>query len=401
MAEEIDRRHLLKAIGLLPMVLLAPAWLQALWADESKEAQASSQWRRMLILVELHGGNDGVNTVVPYADHEYSRLRPRLAVAHDQIKQLTPTIGLHPALVPLMPLWEAKELAVVNGIGYPDPNRSHFRSIEIWDTGSESNEILDEGWLARLFQRYPAPHELFADGIVLGRGGAGPLGGGRARVIALQDPERFSREAELIHPVNAVTQNRALRHILKVQAEIARAGVDLQTRIQSAASVDDQFPATNIGKQLALATRLIAAGVPVAVVKLTHGSFDTHAGQPATHHRLLEELAQALAAFRAVLLKQNLWDRVCVMTYSEFGRRVAENGSHGTDHGTAASHFFLGGRVKGGLYGVYPSLTDLQGGDLRHTTDFRSLYNTVILNWWRLPARLFPQQAYAPVDCLR
>lgn len=400
MTKGIDRRHLLKAMGMLPMVLLAPAWLQALWAGESKDAKSIPQWRRILVLLELHGGNDGLNTVIPYADQDYYRLRPRLAIARDQIKQLTPTIGLHPALIALMPLWEAKELAVVNGIGYPAPNRSHFRSIEIWETGSESNQVLDEGWLARLFQRYPAPREFFAEGIVLGRGEAGPLGGGRARVIALQDPDRFARHAELIRPIQATTQNRALRHILEVQAEISRAGVDLQTHIQSVAAVEDQFPATGIGKQLALAARLIAAQVPVAVVKLTHGSFDTHAGQPTTHHRLWEELAQALASFRAVLQKQNLWDRVCVMTYSEFGRRAAENGSHGTDHGTAASHFLLGGRVKGGLYGAYPSLTELQGGDLRHTTDFRSLYNTVVLNWWRFPGSMFSEPAYAPVDCL-
>jgi len=400
MADGIDRRHLLKAIGMLPFVLLAPPWLQALWGRERGDAEAPGQWQRVLVLVELHGGNDGLNTVIPYGDSRYYQLRPQLAVARDQITQLTPAVGFHPALLPLMSVWDAKELAVINGVGYPLPNRSHFRSIEIWETGSDSGQILDEGWLARVFQRYPAPRDFFADGIVLGRGEAGPLGGGRARAMTLQDPERFVRQAEWIQPDHVATQNHALRHILEVQAEISRAAADLQSRIQSVAAPDDEFPTTGIGKQLALAARLIAAQVSVAVVKVTHGSFDTHAGQPATHHRLLEELAQALAGFRTVLRRQGLWDRVCVMTYSEFGRRVAENGSHGTDHGTAAPQFLLGGQVKGGLYGAYPSLTDLQDGDLRYTTDFRSLYNTVLRNWWQLPGTIFSDQSYPPIDCL-
>jgi uncharacterized protein (DUF1501 family) len=144
----------------------------------------------------------------------------------------------------------------------------------------------------------------------------------------------------------------------------------------------------------------MSARVPAAVIKVTHGSFDTHAGQLNHHQRLLQELAEALMAFRANLRQAGLWDRVLVMTYSEFGRRVAENGSQGTDHGTAAPHFFMGGRVKGGLYGSQPSLADLQAGDLRHRVDYRSLYNTVIQNWWGLRSNLFDGPAFPPLNCI-
>lgn len=209
------------------------------------------------------------------------------------------------------------------------------------------------------------------------------------------------RQAQFVRPDHLPTQNRALRHILEIQAEISRAAGDLHDRIQQTPSARADFPANRIGKQLELAARLIAAHVPVAVIKVMHGSFDTHAGQLNTHHRLLEELAMAVTAFRSALVAQGLWDRVCVMTYSEFGRRAAENGSHGSDHGTAVPQFLLGGRIKGGMYGVYPSLGDLQEGDLRHTIDYRSVYNSIIRQWWGLPDTLFPVQVYGPLDCSR
>ena len=185
------------------------------------------------------------------------------------------------------------------------------------------------------------------------------------------------------------TANRALAHILSVQRELSIAAIDLQGRIAQRGSLGVDFPTSPIGKQLEVAATLIAAHVPVALIKATQGSFDTHAGQLTTHHRLLDELAQALMAFRQALLKHGAWNDVLVMTYSEFGRRVAENASHGTDHGTAAPHLLLGGRVKGGLYGMPPSLTDLQNGDLKHTMDYRRLYATVIEKWWGLPPVAF------------
>ncbi len=393
-----QRRDVLKAALVLPFMV---------WPFGLPRLRAAGPWgipsgrRRVLLLVELHGGNDGLNTLVPYADEAYYRVRPQLAIPRDQVRQLTPKVGFHPALTPLMPLWEGKELAVIVGVGYPRPNRSHFRSIEIWDTASDSEQVLDEGWLSRVFERFPLPPEYTAEGILLGKGDAGPLSGGRARTISLQDPEQFVQQAGSVKPVYASTMNRALAHILDVQREISHAATDLQGRIRQVPRLGVEFPTNRIGKQLETAARLIAAQVPVAAIKVTQGSFDTHAGQPATHQRLLEELAQALMAFRAAMQKEGIWNQVLVMTYSEFGRRVEENASHGTDHGTAAPHLLIGGEVTGGLYGTFPSLTDLQGGDLKHTVDYRSLYATVIERWWGLPPILSGNQRYPPIECLR
>lgn len=397
----IHRRALLQAALALPFLWLRPAWPSQLRAEDRTAPPPGSRHReRMLLLIELHGGNDGLNTVIPYDDPAYYRARPQLAIPRDQVRQLTPKVGLHPALSPLMSLWDAKELAWIQGVGYPKPNRSHFRSIEIWDTASDSEEVLEKGWLSALFEQYPLPGGFSAEGILLGKGDAGPLGGDKTRTIALNDPAQFFHQAGTVTPVSVPTPNRALAHILEVRREISQAATDLQGRMQQVPPLPIDFPSHKFGKQLEVAARLIAAKVPVAVIKVTHGSFDTHAGQLNAHHRLLEELAQGLLAFRAAMVQQGLWRDVLVMTYSEFGRRVGENASHGTDHGTAAPHVLMGGRVRGGLYGTSPSLTDLAAGDLKHTLDYRSVYATVIEPWWGLPAVVFRSGRYPAVDCL-
>ena len=397
----MTRRQLLKLLSTLPVLWLAPSFFKEPWAKPTAQVlNERGNWSRILILVELHGGNDGLNTIVPYTDEHYYNLRPQLAVPRDRVLQLTPQLGFHHALQPLMPLWDAKELAVISGVGYAEPNRSHFRSIEIWETGAESQQVLDEGWLARVFQQHPPPKAFTADAILLGNGDSGPFGGGGTRTIALRDPTRFIKRSQGVRPIAVSTTNPALAHILEVQREISRSANDLQARLQSTPSLNGNFPTTRIGRQLQTAARLLTARVPVAVIKVTHGSFDTHARQANQHHRLLAELADALSIFRTIMKQQGLWNQIAIMTYSEFGRRVAENGSHGTDHGTAAPHLLIGGGVKGGMYGSQPSLTNLQNGDLRHTVDYRSLYTTIIQNWWGLSSREFNIQAFPPIDCL-
>lgn len=397
----MTRRELLKLAATLPLVLvIRPRPLDLFAAQPGTPAVSRGRYDRVLVLVELNGGNDGLNTLIPYADDRYYQARPKLAIPRERVLQLSPKVGLHDALEPLMPLWQGNELAFVQGVGYAKPNRSHFRSIEIWETGSESDQILDEGWLARLFETFPLPPEFSVDGIVLGHRDAGPLNGKAVRTIALEDPQQFLQQAGRVRPVEQITTNAALAHILQVQRELSHASSDLQVRLQQAPPVSTTFPTTPIGKQLQTAAQLLTAKVPVAVIKVSIGSFDTHANQLGHHERLLKELAEGLVAFRQAVQQAGQWDRVLVMTYSEFGRRVSENASAGTDHGTAAPHLLLGGKVKGGLYGGMPSLTDLQEGDLTHQVDYRSLYSTLVTNWWGLPATIFGKQEYALLDCL-
>ncbi|ULA62234.1 MAG: hypothetical protein LZF86_10094 [Nitrospira sp.] len=391
------RRDLLKLAATLPLLWLAPRPFDLFAASP---APVRGRWDRMLVLVELHGGNDGLNTLVPYADERYYQARPRLAISRERVLQLSLSVGLHDALEPLMGVWQGKELAIVQGVGYPDPNRSHFRSIEIWDTASASGQVLDEGWLARLFEAHPLPAEFAADGILLGQRDGGPLSGKTVRTIALNDPQQFLQQAGLVKAVEQASPNRALAHILQVQRELTHAAGDLAARLQQAAPLQTIFPSSPIGRQLETAAQLLTAKVPVAVIKVSQTGFDTHAGQLGHHERLLKELAEGLVAFRQAMVQAGLWDRVLLMTYSEFGRRVGENASAGTDHGTAAPHLFLGGSVKGGLYGSPPSLSDLQEGDLKYRVDYRSLYATVMQSWWEVSGSEIVGQEYPAINCL-
>ena len=367
--------------------------LAALLLPQGARAQASA-YARLLILVELKGGNDGLNTVVPYTDDAYHRLRPRLALR--EVLPLDARTGLHPALKPLLPLWQARELAIVQGVGYPGPNLSHFRSIEIWDTASRSDEFLTEGWLARAFAGQPAPAQFAADGVAVGGNDLGPLAGGGARAIALNDPAAFLRQARLANPAGK-GYNAALNHILRVEADIAQAA----SRLQGGRSFATEFPRGAFGNAARVAAQLAANPSGVAAIRLSLGGFDTHQNQAAIHQRLLGELAEGLAALKSALLEAGRWDTTLVMTYAEFGRRAQENNSNGTDHGTAAAHFIAGGRVRGGLYGEAPRLDDLDNGNLRHAVDFRSLYATGLERWWGLPAARVLRQRFAPLDVLR
>ncbi len=374
----MDRRHFLSSLAALP--LLAHA------------APTPGRYERLLILVELKGGNDGLNTLIPYADAEYSRLRPRLAIPRDQVVQLGESAGLHPALASLKPLWDGGELAWAQGVGYPEPNLSHFRSIEIWETGSASQEYLSDGWLARVFRAAPPPAGFAAAGVSVATEGMGPLLG--ARAVSVSDPAGFVNRARLVN-VAARPANGALAHLLKVGEDIRTAaqGLDAHTEFKT------EFPRHRFGQACQAAAR-VAAGRNVAAIRVSHDGFDTHGGQANVHERLLRELAEGVLALRAALLEKDLWRDTLLMSYAEFGRRPRENGSGGTDHGTAAPHFLLGGGVKGGLYGQAPSLSRLDGGNLVHTVDFRGLYATVIERWWGGDARAALGGKFPTLDCV-
>jgi uncharacterized protein (DUF1501 family) len=387
----MQRRDFLKFSGLIPLTLAVP--------NVFAQPATLGPWQRVLVLVELEGGNDGLNTVVPYSDPQYYQVRSQLAVARQSVLQLSPQLGFNPALEPLMPAWQARELALVLGVGYPQPNRSHFRSIEIWDTASGSEQVLQTGWLAQLFATTPPPASLAADGIVLDSD-PGPLGGQQVRTVVLRDPQRFLEQARRVKRTVQTTTNPALTHLLTVQNDLHRAAAVLEEKLTNAPALAVTFPPTRLGRQLQTAAHLLIGHTPVAVIKVSHGSFDTHSNQRQTHDRLLRELAEALMAFRQAMQSAGRWSQVLLMTYSEFGRRPAENGSAGTDHGTAAPHFFLGGTVKGGLHGQQPALTDLAQGDLRHTVDYRSLYTTVVRRWWGLAGGLAQNQNFPVLDCL-
>jgi uncharacterized protein (DUF1501 family) len=341
---------------------------------------------RILLLVELKGGNDGLNTLVPYADPKYHELRPGIGVARERTLQLDEKVGLHEKLEPLMDSWKAGDLAIVQGVGYPYPNRSHFRSIEIWDTASASNQTLSEGWIAQAFEGASLPKGAGVDSIVVDTN-ALPSTGRSLRTIVMQDAENFLRQAEAMKDASGMKDggNPALRHLLAVRQEVNAAAKGLSDKLRAAPAPAHAYAQDLLlGRQFDLATRVLTARVPVVAIKTALGGFDTHANQVQAHERLLAFLASALATLRKNLIAANLWNEVVVMTYSEFGRRAHQNASAGTDHGTAAPLFVMGGGVKGGLHSAHPSLTDLQDGDLKHTVDFRSVFATAAQGCWGL-----------------
>lgn len=362
-------------------------------------AAAGARYDHLLILVELKGANDGLNTVVPFADPTYHTLRPRIGIKPEAVLRLDERYGLHPALAPLLPLWQARELAIVQGVGYPQPNLSHFRSIEIWDTAAPSDEYLDDGWLARAFATTPVPPSFAADGVAIGSSDFGPLAGSGARTIVLADSARFVRQARLAQPVPAARApiNTALAHLLKVESDVLQAA----SRLGAPTALRTTFPPGELGNAVRAAAQIVASSAGVAALRLTLNGFDTHQSQPGRHAGLLRQLAESLAALKAALVELGRWDSTLILTYSEFGRRARENASNGTDHGTASAHFAVGGRVAGELHGEAPRLDRLEGGNLVHTVDFRSLYATVLERWWGMPATPVLGGRFAPLALIR
>jgi len=399
---------------------MATAASAALWLPRAFGTQAPGQpdaaalarggYGNLLILVELKGGNDGLNTVIPYADPAYYQLRKNIGIKREQVIQLDERTALHPALQPLMPLWQSQQLAIVQGVSYAQPNLSHFRSIEIWDTASRSDQYLREGWLTRAFAQHAVPPSFVADGVVIGSAEMGPLANG-ARAIALVNPAQFVKASRLATPVSLHERNPELAHILDVENDIVKAADRLRPR-EGQFPLKTVFPAGAFGTSIKTAMQVLAAGdTPqgrplngqgVAVIRLTLNGFDTHQNQPGQQAALLKQLAEGFASMKSALVELGRWDNTLVMTYAEFGRRPRENQSNGTDHGTVAPHFVMGGRVRGGLYGAPPVLTQLDGsGNLPVGVDFRQLYATILGPWWGLDATAVLQQRFEPVPLLR
>lgn len=357
-------------------------------------AAVASASPRLLVLVELNGGNDGLNMVVPYASETYYRLRPALAIARDQVLQLDQQVGFNPAMEALIPAFKSGELAIVQGMGYPQADRSHFRSIDIWDTGSGSDKVSQRGWLTQVHDSALLGSGFAADAVVIGRN-PGPVSGGDLQPIVMASAKSFVAEAGGMQVMPQYRANPTLEYILKVQAEVEQASRGLAV---NRPAPPGKFPANPLGRDAGEAARLMIGRPATPIIKLALTGFDTHSAQRGRHDALLKQLAESLAALRAALTEAGVWKNTLVMTYSEFGRRTAQNGSQGTDHGKAAPHLVMGGAIKGGLYGPAPNLDDLDDGDVRMAVDYRSLYNMVLGRWWGLKDAMIESTRYAPLQ---
>lgn len=380
-----SRRRLLQSLGAtaasLPLITL-PGFVTA--------AGQTPGPGNILVLIELAGGNDGLNTVIPVKDDAYWGLRPEIGIAANQTLGLDADTGLHSSMRGMADLWEQGALQIVQGVGYPNPNRSHFRSIEIWNAGRGADSQVRQGWISASFANSPRP-ATDADGLVLG-GEMGPLDGA-GRFSAIRDEDMFVETFENLpgkmHQVRPETAKTPLAHVLETYDSARITGDAILKRLDNSAARHFDFPGTGLGTQLRTAARLLDAGVEVSVLKVVQDGYDTHEYQPDQHSALLHDLSQAIAAFSAALRDIGIWDKVSIVTFSEFGRTARENASAGTDHGTAAPLFVAGGAVKGGLTGLRPSLTDLIEDDLEHTTDYRSVYSALLRDLWDIEAPAF------------
>jgi uncharacterized protein (DUF1501 family) len=408
------RRKFLAAVsaaassGLVSLSPRAPGFL-----CEAAAAGAEIPGDKILVVVQLSGGNDGLNTVIPYKDEVYRRRRPSLGIGEDRVLKVEGDIGLHPALTGMVTLLENRRLAIVQGVGYPNPNRSHFESMDIWHTAYTKPQDRAAGWLGRALDArrqvlaqatdppamhlgpenqplalaardVPSPSIRSLDQFKLETGGNGQQ---REAIVAAAKSPRGAA-SDLLKFVQTRTTSA-----LEVSRRIEAATKDYKTPVD--------YPGTDLAQKLKRIAQLIDAGLATRVYYVALDGFDTHSDQRDAHAGLLGQLGGALAAFADDLAAHMQLDRVVTLVFSEFGRRVEENASRGTDHGAAAPVFLVGSRVSPGLIGKHPRLDDLADGDVKFHTDFRSVYAAVLEQWMGWPAAPILGEGFAPAAVIR
>ena len=364
-------------------------------ARASTAITAGSAASRCLVVVNLQGGNDGLNTLVPYGDPNYYNMRPTINVAQADVLRIDSSIGLNPKLAGLKSLFDQQRVAILQGVHYPNPNLSHFRSTEIWQTAVPES-IVDTGWAGRYLDKAGLPQSNLFKGLAIGPILPKMLVAENTDVPTIDNLRGFGfRNArdEQAHADQILNgdgnrypfQSPYLQLVQQIEHDAHASSSELPHLIAGYKPAV-QYPQTPFAQGLNLAAAVLASDIGTKVLYISLGSFDTHVGQRGQQDRLLDQFSTGIKAFYDDLAAHKLDDSVLTMTFSEFGRRVQENANRGTDHGTAAPMFLIGGGVRGGLYGDHPSLTDLDFGNLKWHTDFRSVYATVLEKWLNVPS---------------
>ena len=410
----IKRRDFLKTGSLVTASLLLPRFLKATGAPGLLPPKGKT-----LVVLQLSGGNDGLNTVIPVRNDIYYRERPRLGIERADAIRLTDEVGLHPALTGLQSLWDNGDLAILNGVGYPNPDRSHFRSMDIWQSASPASEYWQTGWLGRYLDAQCSGTALAhcqSRALELDDTLSLALKGERMKGLALQDVKRLHEAARSPYfsdyiaaqykpaaqegKASAPTQESPVAYLYKTMAETLSSAdyIYQQSRLKPASTT---YPATGLGKQLKTIASLILADTDTSVYYVSLGSFDTHINQEGQQKRLFQEMNDALAAFIKELKANGKWQDVLLTTFSEFGRRVAQNASGGTDHGTANNMILMGGGLREkGLLNPLPDLSDLESGDLKYKVDFRQVYATLLDRWLQADAGQILGGTFEPLQFL-
>ncbi len=391
------RKFMTYGAGTLGALALSNNLLSA--ADLRKIQDEARPPQNILVILQLSGGNDGLSTVVPYADDAYGRARRSTRISPSQILKIDDYRGLHPNLKGLHDLFGAGKLAIVEGVGYPDPVRSHFKSLDIWHAGNARGRNVGHGWVGQTMDNsYPDLRDPNAI-VHIGKKTPFALNGSIHKPVAFTTPAAYrwigaEKDATALQEsaplcehekrsgttTSASGRDRALARLRRILHE-AQASSSQIRQVAKNYSPKAKYPRSGLSASLATVAALITGGMSTRIYSLELTGFDTHTNHRNRHDRLMTQLGGALSAFQKDLQAHGKSTSVTTMLFSEFGRRVQENGSQGLDHGVAGPMFLLGDKVKGGLYGKHPSLTKLDKGDLIHTTDFRQVYASLIDNW--------------------
>ena len=354
----------------------------------------STRKERTLVVLELNGGNDALNTIVPFNNGLYYDYRPGIGIAQGDVLPINGEYGFNPNMPAVKDLWDAGNLAIINGIGYPQPNRSHFRSRDIWYT-AEPESIGTEGWLGAAIRDLDAKGENVLTGVNFGRGLPRALVSKGVPVASVGNLETYGLlpdiEDENVrhHALDALGRmygpaggRDMVAQALSENGSQALLGADILRTAPERYSSSVEYADTPVSQSLRNAAQVMSAGLGTRILYAQHGSFDTHSDELRAHGKLWQDASSAIADFTEDLKEQGLWDDTLVLVWSEFGRRVRDNGT-GCDHGSGGVAFVFGGSVQGGIFGQYPSLreADLSEGDMAYTTDFRSTYATILDRW--------------------
>ena len=384
---QIKRKEFIQLGSLATASFMLPKFLKAF----EKPAMVPPG-NKVMVVLQLSGGNDGLNTVVPVRNDIYYRERPRIGITKDKAVLLTDEAGLNPALQSFKGLYDDGSLAILNNVGYPNPDRSHFRSMDIWQSASDSKEYITTGWLGRYLDAQckgcdkPTQAVEIDDVLSLALKGTDKSG------LAFKDPrklyntsnERFYKEINKAHH----PEEETVDYLYKTMSETLSSAdyIFQQSKLHPSTAAS---PSTELGKNLKTIASLIFSDINTKVYYVSLGSFDTHVNQEAQQKRLFTELNDAVKAFTDDLKQNNRFQDVMLMTFSEFGRRVSQNASNGTDHGTANNMFFISGGLKQkGLLNELPDLSDLNEGDLKYKVDFKNVYATVLKKWLNTDDRI-------------
>ena len=396
----LNRRRFLQIGSLASAATMMPKFLKAF-----EKSSLVPPGNKVLVVIQLSGGNDGLNTVIPYRNDIYYKMRPALGIKREAALSLTDDWGLHPSFKGLKSLYDDGSLGILNSVGYPNPDRSHFRSMDIWHTASESRDFWNTGWIGRYLDAQCKGCDKPTQGLEIDDTLSLAMKGETAKGLALVDPNRlynisneaYFRELSGAH-TNHDEEHQQVDYLYKTMAETLSSASYIQQQFKTYKS-KETYPNSNLGRDMKVIAELIMSDINTKVYYVSHGSFDTHVNQQNQQERLFQQLDEAVTAFTTDLKNNNRFQDVVVMTFSEFGRRVGQNASGGTDHGTANNMFMIGGGLKQkGMINEGADLADLQDGDLKYKLDFKNVYATLLNKWLSADDKEILKQQYGYLD---